>query len=99
MEFLGKLFESLEEDYKKVLIAIVIAFPVCYVDIWKLYPYFREYEFYPQLMLPLGAAVLFAGLGISIYFLNLTIIDPTGKINKYFKFNPAVILIPLFSLP
>lgn len=96
MEFLGKIFESLEEDYKKFLIAIVIAFPVCYLDIWKLYPDFREYEFYPQLMLPLGAAVLFSGLGIFIYSLTLTIIDPTGKITKYFKFNSAVILIPLF---
>lgn len=97
MEFIGKLFESLEEDYKNVLIAIAIAFPICYLDMWKLYPDFREYEFYPQIMLPLGAAVLFSGLGIFIYFVNLTIIDPTGRINKYLKFNPAAILIPLFS--
>ncbi|MCH5237848.1 MAG: hypothetical protein J1E95_08635 [Muribaculaceae bacterium] len=96
MEFIGKIFESLEEDYRNVLISIVVAFPICFIDLWKLFPDFREYEFLPQLMLPLGGAVLFTGLGIFVYIINITIIDPSLEIAKYMKFNPAVILMPLF---
>lgn len=59
---LGKFLESLKTDYKEVLIAIALAFPLSYLDCWKLYPAFRNYEIIEQIILAVavGMIVVFA---------------------------------------
>ena len=72
---IGKIFECLEEDYRTFVVSIAMAFPMAYVDCWKLVPTFRNYEIFPQIMLSLGIAVMFVMSGI----INVTIISMTAE--------------------
>lgn len=60
---IGKIFECLEEDYRTFVVSIAMSFPMAYVDCWKLVPAFRNYEIFPQIMLSLGASIMFVFLG------------------------------------
>lgn len=63
MDF-GRFLESLEEDYKEIIFAIVLAFPIAYFDCWKLNKEFRSLELFPQIMLSLAISILFISIGI-----------------------------------
>lgn len=63
MDF-GNLFNSLDEDYKDIILAGAIGFPVAYLDCWKLHIPFRDYDMFPQIMLSLGVDFIFIGFGL-----------------------------------
>ncbi|MDE7350092.1 MAG: hypothetical protein K2N25_03415 [Muribaculaceae bacterium] len=62
---LGNLFNSLDEDYKDIILAGAIGFPIAYLDCWRLYTPFRDYDLFPQIALSLGVDFIFIGFGIA----------------------------------
>lgn len=67
---IGDLINSLDITSRQIFLSCALAFPVSYIDLWKLYEPFRTLEWFPQTMLALGTSVMFVGLGyiLSIFF-------------------------------
>lgn len=93
--YFERFFDNLEGEYKTMLLALVVIFPMAYADCWKLSPTFPSIDLIPQIILALGVSVIlmYAGLVLDLVFLASL---RSGKIEKKLSF--PVLLIPTVIL-
>lgn len=65
---LGKFLETLDADYKELILALAFMFPVSFLDCWKLSVPFRSFLTFSQIMLSLAVAIISIGAGL-IFFM------------------------------
>lgn len=92
---IGKIFEGLNEDYKDIILAIAIGFPVAYTDCWKLQPAFQTYDLMHQIFLALSISELFVALGIAYCIAVWTTIEFVTKTPLRLRFSIILSLMPV----
>lgn len=71
---IGNFFENLDKEYKKVLIALVLIFPMAYADCWKLSITFKSYDIIPQIILAFGVSFLLLAGGVVLDIIYLVLL-------------------------
>ena len=90
---IGKIFEGLNEDYKDIILAIVIGFPIAYTDCWKLQPAFQTYDLMHQIFLALSISELFVALGIAYCVLAYSLTEKLQNTTLKIRYHMPMLLM------
>lgn len=89
----AELYKNLDLTSREIALSCVLAFPIAYLDLWKLYLPFRGLDWFPQSMLSLGFAVLFVGLGSILSLFYIPFFPLTENSHKYVGVKVIAILL------
>ena len=71
---LGNFFKNIDVTTKQIIFSIILAFPVAYIDCWKLYSPFRNLDWFPQSMISVGITIIFVSFGFAISCITYTLL-------------------------